>query len=149
MLSLPRDKVGVIPIRDPDKIGHIWVPDVAKERTDQGIVKYCGPDCKYVYPGMYVTFSGHTGTLINIADENNNLDQVIVLPEDFVFAEILDAYQIDVPGLFFEGKDGMKFTATYEMALEFIAMAVKAHRIRNPIDIKTPRPKVEEYERMR
>ena len=37
MIKLCGNKVAIIPIRDPDMIGHIIVPDIAKERVDRGI----------------------------------------------------------------------------------------------------------------
>lgn len=99
MLKLITDRVAIIPIDDPDKIGSLWVPEMAKERCDQGIVKYIGPDCKYAKVGMYVVFSGYTGTLIKIEDEGN--DRLIILPEDFCSCELTDIPTTPVKNLYF------------------------------------------------
>lgn len=63
------DKVAVIPIEDPEKVGHIIIPDTAKRRVDQGIVKYRGDNVKEVRVGDHVCFSGYTGTKITVKDE--------------------------------------------------------------------------------
>ena len=62
-------KIAVIPIEDPSKVGSLYVPDQAKQRVDQGIVKYRGPRCKVIRVGMHVVFSGYTGTKISVEDE--------------------------------------------------------------------------------
>ena len=36
-----------------------------------------------------------------------------------------DDSNLDIPGLFFKGSDGQQFTATYEMAMDFIARALQ------------------------
>jgi co-chaperonin GroES (HSP10) len=68
-LSLLENKIAVIPLEEPDKIGHIWVPDQAKQRTDQGIVRYKGPDVEDLFLGDHVVFSGYAGTKISLQDE--------------------------------------------------------------------------------
>lgn len=114
MLSLPKNKVFVIAISDPEKIGSIYVPDTAKERSDQGIVKYVGPDCKFVKPGDYVVFSGWTGTSIHI---ENGIG--IILPEDQIECTVHPpATTLD--GLYHLDKDGQPFLATYESAAQII-----------------------------
>jgi co-chaperonin GroES (HSP10) len=146
MLRLNRDNVAIIPIRDPDKIGLLYVPDIAKERTDQGIVKYMGPDCKYVKIGDYVAFSGYSGTLFNIQDPERPqeiVEDVIIISEDFIVAVMDDLADSDVPGLHFRAADGEYFPATYEMAMHLIG------RMRGDqynFQIKTPRPRQEEYD---
>ncbi len=159
MIRIPHDKVAIIPIRDSDKIGHIWIPDTAKERTDQGIVKYVGPDVKWCTPGMYVTFSGYSGTLLYIADPdrpNDPGETVIILKEDFIFCELSDLPPTDVPGLFFRGVDGSYFQANVEQSLELISRAINDADWRhyNPvtgsgINVKSEKVKPEEFEKMR
>lgn len=150
MLVLQKNKVAIVPIRDPDKIGSLWVPDIAKERTDQGIVKYIGPDCKFAKVGMYVIFSGYSGTVIAIEDaEQHLLEEVIVLPEEFIYAEIIDDIEVDVPGLYFKGAEGEYWQATYEQAMMLIGRAVGKSQWRRNIDVKDERIKREEYEKLK
>jgi co-chaperonin GroES (HSP10) len=147
MLRLPKNKVAIIPIRDPDKIGSLWVPDQAKERTDQGIVKYMGPECKYVKLGDYVAFSGYSGTLFNIQDPERPqeiVEDVIIIDEEFIVAVMDDLEDSTVPGLFFQANDGEYFRTTYEMAMHLMG------RMRGEqynFQIKTPRPELQEYDR--
>lgn len=146
MLSLIGNRVAIIPIRDPDKIGLLYVPDIAKERTDQGIVKYIGPECKYVKIGDYVAFSGYSGTLFTIQDPerpNEIVEDVIIIDETFINARMDDLEDSDVPGLFFRAADGEHFPATYEMAMHLIG------RMRGEqynFQIKTPLLRQEEYD---
>ena len=128
MIAILKKNVALIPIRDADKIGHIWVPDTAKERVDQGVVKYVGPDCKFARIGAYVTFSGYSGTLMDISDPeypDRPSETVIIVDEDFLHAEILDMPSTDVPGLFFRDVEGEYFPATYEMAMMLAARALQ------------------------
>ena len=68
-LVMVRDKLAVIPLKDPDMIGSLYIPERAKQRPDQGIVKYRGPECKYIRVGQHVVFSNYTGTKISVEDE--------------------------------------------------------------------------------
>lgn len=144
MLRLNKNRVAIIPIRDPDKIGSFFIPDIAKERTDQGIVKYVGPDCKYVSIGDYVAFSGYTGTLFNIQDPERPaeiVEDVIIIDEDFIVAVMDDLENSDIPGLFFRDRGGDYFPATYEMSMHLIAR----HRANQyNFQITTPKPNYEE-----
>ena len=77
------NKLLVSPIPDADQSeGGIWIPDQAKERTDQGIVIYRGPDVKTVRRGDMVLFSGFAGQVVNVELEG----EYILLPEDAVDA---------------------------------------------------------------
>ena len=87
MIKLYHDKVGIIPIYDPPvSKGGIIIPDEAKERVKQGIVKYIGPAVTRVSIGAYVLFGGYTGQLFSIEGEG----KLIVMPEEFILAEIED-----------------------------------------------------------
>jgi len=122
MLGLLENKVAIVPIFDPDKSpGGIWIPEQAKERCDQGIVKYLGPDCSIVKPGDYVIFSGYTGQTVRVDDE-----LLIFTHEDAIVAVIEgdDLNDTEVSGLYFKGKDGVYFTATVEYALDLIAKSM-------------------------
>ena len=68
-LVMVRDKIAVIPFQDPDMIGSLYIPEKAKQRPDQGIVKYRGPDCKHLRVGQHVIFSAYTGTKVSVEDE--------------------------------------------------------------------------------
>ncbi len=85
-LSLLENKIAVIPLEEPDRIGHIWIPDQAKQRTDQGVVRYKGPDVKELFLGDHVLFSGYTGTKISVEGEG----VFFVMREDDVVARIDD-----------------------------------------------------------
>ena len=68
-LVMVRDKLAVIPLKDPDMIGSLYVPERAKQKPDQGIVKYRGPECKHIRVGQHVVFSNYTGTKVSVEDE--------------------------------------------------------------------------------
>lgn len=122
MLGMFGRKVGIVPIFDPDKSpGGIWIPEEAKERCDQGIVKYLGPDCELLKLGDYVIFPGYTGQTVRIDNE-----LLLIMNEDAVSAVIEgeDLESTEVPGLYFKGKDGVYFQANVEFALDLIGKAV-------------------------
>lgn len=189
MLKLITNRVAIIPIDDPEQIGHIIIPDIAKERCDQGIVKYIGPDCKYCKIGMYVVFSGYTGSLIKIEDEGD--DRLIIMPEDFITCELTDIPTTPVKNLYFKapfardvqykelfgmlqeilpgledksideiatklaykgvcGPVSMPFIeATYEHAMEMCVQAIENADWKDKIDARTPRPTLDDYEKLR
>ena len=163
MIKIPRDKVAVIPIRDPDRVGLIYIPEQAKSRVDQGVVKYVGPECKFVKVGDYVTFSGYSGTLLNIADPerpNDPGETLIILGEDFIYAVLDDLPPVEVPGLYFKDIDGTYFQATMEMALILIAQSLSAADWRQysmgtgngdakGINVVPEKTSIEEYNKMR
>lgn len=90
-LRLSRSQVGVEPIFDNEKIGTLWVPDIAKGRCSQGIVKYLGPDVVDLEIGDYVIFSGYNGDLVAFDDE-----LVIIMPEDFIQARVVELPYISI-----------------------------------------------------
>lgn len=153
---LPGDKIAVIPIQDPEYVGNIIIPDIAKQRTDQGIVKYIGPDVTDFHPGQYVIFNGYSGTVLNIQDPdrpNAPVERLIIVRQDFIYGEIIDFKRTDIPGLYFRDQEGNYFGATYEMAMELLADAIRSAPWRqfNPvtgqgINVVTPKPTREEYD---
>lgn len=152
MLRLMRDNIAAIPIFDPDQIGSIIVPAQAKERCDQGIVKYIGPEVKDIKIGDYVLFSGYNGTLLDVEDEG----QLILMPEEFVTAVIEEHPDTEVNGLYFRGVDGDFFPATYEMAMNIIADSFRDEKWRIDMLVKSKfakkdrlhnKPRLEDYNR--
>ncbi|MBA2706036.1 MAG: hypothetical protein H0U60_19535 [Blastocatellia bacterium] len=129
-------------MHDPDMIGSIIVPDIAKERVDQGIIKYVGADVPNDFKiGMHVLFSGYSGTLINIEDEGS----LIVMHHDFITAELPEPPTTRIPGLFFKSQYEDYFPATYETALALIADAFRhTDRFRN-MEVKSFAPTNEDY----
>lgn len=122
MIHIAHERVAIIPMDDPDRTpGGLWIPDIAKERTDQGIIKYVG---KNVTPdlgiGMHVLFSGYSGTLMSLEGEG----RLIIIHQDFIIAELPDPPSTDVPGLYFKGTDGEFYMANYELGMEFMARAL-------------------------
>lgn len=109
------------------------------ERCDQGVVKYIGKDVKDIQIGDYVFFSGYSGTLVQVEGEG----KLIILPESFIeFKMDIDKF-IQVPGLYFKDKEGKFFTATYEQAMNI--MAVTFTDLGLTYDVKTTPPKLEDY----
>lgn len=121
MIELTTTHIACRPIFDPDKHGSLYVPEIAKSRSKQGIVKYIGPDCKSkLKPGDHVLFGGYTGTLVNLEDEG----LLIIMPERYITA-IIHPPVTEVSGLYFQDAEGIFFPATYEMAIEIIARAIQ------------------------
>jgi chaperonin GroES len=148
VLTLPDNKVACEPLYDPDEsTGGIIIPDMAKERCDQGIVKYTGSKVTLVQPGDHVLFSGYTGTFIEVQYEG----RLIIMPEDFITCIIHDD-PTDVAGLYFRSKSGEYFQATYEQVTILCARTlerynkVKPSRLGSKLD---GRPSPEDYARLR
>jgi co-chaperonin GroES (HSP10) len=146
VIEVHDNKVACEPLYDPDttESGRIIIPEAAKERCDQGIVKYIGKNVTLVKPGDHVLFSGYTGTFMQIQYEG----KLIVLPERFIIAIVHDD-PLDIQGLFFRGRDGAYFTATYEQAITLMARALESHNRVGPSKNRNKiaaRPKVEEYD---
>lgn len=119
MVELVGNNVALTPIFDPDvSPGGLYIPEMAKERCDQGIVKYIGPKVKWVKPGDYCLFSGYSGTYLDVQDEG----RLIVMPENYLICKIKPE-PTEVPGVYFRGVDGQYFPATYEMTIELVAQA--------------------------
>ncbi len=125
MLQVAKTKVVITPIFDPDttRSGLIIIPDQAKERCDQGVVKYVGPDVTLVKPGDYVIFSGYSGDLIFLEDEG----VFMIMHEEFILAKLVgdELNDTDIPGLYFKSVDGEYFLCTYEFVIEMLAQAFK------------------------
>ena len=111
MINLTGNKIAVVPIYDPEKIGSIIVPDIAKTRSDQGLVKYVGKEVVDIEIGDYVIFSGYTGTLLTLEDEG----RLIIMDAGFVVAKVDPPDMLtntNVPGLFFRAISAKRGTFT-------------------------------------
>lgn len=100
MIKLVEDRVAVVPLENPDRSpGGIIIPEMSKDRLNQGFVKYIGPDVKECFIGQYVLFSGYTGTLVHVKNEG----KFIIMPENFIIAELMlgDDELKQIPGLYF------------------------------------------------
>jgi len=110
MITLPKNKVAVAYIGDPEKTkSGLYIPDVAKERAD------LGPEVKDIQIGDYVVFSGWTGTVIHIEGEGG----LIILPEDQIECK-LHPDSTSISGLYHMSREGGFFPATYESAVDLI-----------------------------
>lgn len=115
LLSLVEDKVGIEPIFDNPKIGILWVPDQAKGRCTQGIVKCIGPLVKDYAIGDYVIFSGYNGDLVAYQD-----GLYIIMPEDMIAGKVVDD---DIVTL--EEEFGESITSPLKEILRQLAYKVK------------------------
>jgi co-chaperonin GroES (HSP10) len=116
MLDLQGNKVAITPIVDPDvSEGGIIIPEIAKERADQGIVKYVGPNVRYLKPGDYVLFSGYAGVKIWLEGEG----AFIICFETEIQAILYDE-PTTLTNVYFRAPDGTYFQATYEMVHEVL-----------------------------
>lgn len=157
MLRLPPKKIAVTPLFDTLKYGSLFIPETARERVDQGIVKYIGDNCKWIGIGDHVTFSGYTGTLLSLEGEG----LLIILPEEFVVGVIdydsTDVARVEIPGLYFKGTDDEFFEATYEMVVNLLAKGLEESKVWSKLTgdkhrkwkIHEQRPKVSDYDRLR
>lgn len=119
MLEVPPKKVGIIPLYDPDESpGGIIIPEMAKTRSDQGIVKYVGNNCKWLKPGDWVLFSGYSGEAITIEGEG----KLLIIPEALIVAVIQDIDEV-VPTLYMKLGDGSYEYATWSHATKSMAYA--------------------------
>lgn len=88
MLHVLDDKVAIIPVRDPDKYGHIIIPDSVREdkRPDQGVVYAIGPNVRDVTVGDHVLFSPYSGHKVSVVD----IGVLHIMPEEAVIAWLDD-----------------------------------------------------------
>lgn len=100
MLKLTGSKIAIQAVFDPDKTpGGLYIPDIAKERCDQGIVKYIGPKVRDLKVGDYVLFGGYDGTTIRLEGEG-----VLILMREQAVKCIIGDIGTDVPGLYFKAR---------------------------------------------
>lgn len=148
MIKLIKDRIAIVPLENPEMIGHIHIPDMAKTRTNQGFVKYVGPDVKAVTVGDYVLYSGYSGTLTQLEGEG----KLIIMPEEFIIAHISRLPNVIIPGLYFkDSKSGEFFAADYENSLNLIAQAFSENpNWRNRFNVMNmEKPKLADYDKLK
>lgn len=125
MIQPLRDLVYIKPFGDPDKTdsGMLYIPEVAKGRSKQGIVKYIGPDVKELKVGHHVVYGAYEGTVIQLGGEGN----MIVMKESSVSLIVESVGNIDIPGLYFLDDEGHYWSCTYEIALDLLAEGIAAN----------------------
>lgn len=78
-----RDLLYILPLNRPERIGSIVLPDSHEPRTNQGIVKYRGPQTSgEIRVGDHVYFNGYEGDEMVFEDEG----RLILLPESAIDA---------------------------------------------------------------
>jgi len=130
MIHLTSNKVAITPILDPDKTpGGLYIPDIAKERADQGIVKYIGPRVKDIKIGDYVLFGGYDGTTVRLEGEGT----FILIREPFIKC-ILDRPDTDINGLYFRSKiDKDEQEEIRREILDAIRVAIETNNVSDDI----------------
>jgi len=81
-----KDNVAIVPIEDDEMRGSLYIPDQAKQKVDQGVIVYKGPDVKELRVGQHVLFSGYTGDKISVEDDGI----YFIIPEDYIIAILID-----------------------------------------------------------
>lgn len=127
MIQVTLDRVAILFQGDPDKIGHIIVPDQAKGRSKQGLVMQVGPGRRdadgdlipmTVRVGNYVLFPAYSGTVVGIDDAN-----WIIMPEDQITA-IIPLKSLVISGLYHKDAEMNAIPATLDSAIECIRRAL-------------------------
>lgn len=96
-LRLLKDKVAIIPIEDPDITpAGLIIPESAKQRVDQGVVKYRGPGVESVRVGDHVVFSSYSGSKITVSDEG----YLYIMDESDIQAILTDGASVTMVPLF-------------------------------------------------
>lgn len=129
MIRVKSNHCAIVPIDDPDITpGGIIIPEEAKDRTDQGIVKYVGPKCEFVEPLDYVIYGGYNGQLLVLNRGEPNEERLIILSEDKLISKVAfgEIDSLTVPGLYFKSRDEL-LPASYEVAVSFLGMAIRAY----------------------
>jgi chaperonin GroES len=134
MYKILGDKVAVRPLRDPNKTaGGIIIPDVAKERVDQGIIKYIGPkvEDETIAIGAHVLFSGYDGTLIVDEEEGE-----LIILETKSLKAILNLDAAFVSGVYLKSADGEYFETDWHTLVEFAVMAMRESGVLHQLDTR-------------
>lgn len=126
MIQAHKDKVYIIPFTEPEKSsGGLFIPEVAKNRSTLGVVKYIGPDVREVKIGDVVMFGGYSGTTVAIDGEGF----LIIMSEEFIISKLgedgLFFFDLIIPGLYFKDEHGDYFQANHEIAATFMRDAIQ------------------------
>ena len=118
MIRVIENKIAIDPMFSPgfSPSGLLIIPEEAKDRCTQGIVKYIGPDVREYKVGDYVLFPGYSGTLMRLEGEG----LLILMREEFITCRI-DPVDTDIPGLYFIDREGNYWPASYEQSTTLIA----------------------------
>jgi chaperonin GroES len=136
MLRALSDMIVCEPMFFPDQTkGGIYIPESARSRVNQGIVKYIGPKVELVKPGNHVIFTAYSGTLMKLEDEG----LVIIIPEKFISA-IIETSSYEIPGLYFLDKSKHYWPCTYEFAIQLITKAAMETDWFRQLTIKEHKP---------
>lgn len=116
MFKLVRNQVGFEPLFDPDKSsGGLYIPETAKTRSKQGIVKALGPDVKDIKIGDYCLFSGYDGTMVAFENDEGLNELILIIPEDAVDCSVVIDFDLDLSNLAWELDNKVKFTELMAM----------------------------------
>lgn len=129
MLSVLGRWVFIEPIYDPNttESGMLYIPETARERTDQGLVKYVGPRCRYLEPGMWVMFPGFAGSNYFGEEPDTHLIHV----HETSVLTVFEGHEFNkVPGLYCKGKDGKLFEPGYEVIMNLVRDAFRKETLR-------------------
>lgn len=118
MLEIKPNNVAIIPLYDPDVTkGGLVIPASAQTRSDQGIVKYVGRDCKWLRVGDWVLFSGWSGNVVEIDGEG----RLIFMHEKQVEAVVHEQIDELVGGLWMQESNGNFIKPTWEFVCDMLA----------------------------
>jgi co-chaperonin GroES (HSP10) len=107
---------------DPDvSSGGIIIPDEAKHRCTQGVVKYIGESVRLVSPGDHVLFPAYDGSTVILEGEGT----LIFLEESSIQAIITDPIEF-VSGLYHKDSDGNYFEATIDSTINSLKVSIQA-----------------------
>ena len=145
VIRVTGSKVAIVPVENADMIGSLYIHEMAKDRLNQGFVKYKGPNVIDLTIGAYVSFSAYSGTLAYFEGEG----KLLIMPEEFVVCELMEPKNLIVPGLFFRSHDGY-FIANYELAMEYIARAFSEDKEwRDSVKVVNKNLDVKEYDKLK
>lgn len=108
------DRIAILPMGDPEKIGSIIVPEIAKGRAVQGVVAFTGKKCHTLKRGMHVFFPAYNGQVAIIEDK-----RYIIMYEKDVTCVIKRQVET-IPGLYFRTPEGTFEEASLDYVLEML-----------------------------
>lgn len=153
MIRLPRRNVAIKMFHDPDESpGGIIIPDIAKTRSKQGIVKYVAEGCKDLRVGDHVLFGAYDGTVIYVQGEG----RLLIVSEEVIPCVINVFEDVKVTGVYWDpdtvGLHGPTIDyPTVSELIEFIYAALDernpAHKIKSKSNLENERPVTQKRDR--